>query len=246
MTIQPVESEASEVQALTEAAAQAEGAILNDHAAMLKEIRSWGLWSLGLGAMHLVTAGFLSAPWGILLLLVGLGSFYFRSASMFIIYAVTLAWAALSNLTSFQVGWAAFALLQLFLAYRVFQQYRRFHSVEGEIQRLVAAEPDQGVPLPGRAARFFPWLGSLLSCSSLLGFVVFFASHIIIAALGSDPTNAPAWMEFSGNLLMNLGVLGFAAALASLLSRYQPKAISILGLVAGGIMLLIQVALYFL
>ena len=72
------------------------------HAVMVKEIRSWSYWLLGLGALHLVASGFLDAPWGILLLAVGLVSFVFQEAAMFVIYGVTLAWAATSNVTGGQ------------------------------------------------------------------------------------------------------------------------------------------------
>jgi hypothetical protein len=93
---------------IKEEEAQPNNIVKNNYAAMLKEIRSWGFWSLGLGAVHLVTSGFLSAPWGVLLIIVGLASFYFRTASMFIIYAVTLAWAALSNLLGLDFAWIFF------------------------------------------------------------------------------------------------------------------------------------------
>ncbi|MDI7274626.1 MAG: hypothetical protein QME94_01470, partial [Anaerolineae bacterium] len=64
------------------------------HALMVREIRSWGFWLLGLGALHLVLSGFLSAPWGILLGVVGLASFIFHDSAMFVVYGTTLVWAA--------------------------------------------------------------------------------------------------------------------------------------------------------
>ena len=45
---------------------QSELETLADYAKMLKDLRSWGFWSLGLGLMHLIGSGFLSAPWGLI------------------------------------------------------------------------------------------------------------------------------------------------------------------------------------
>lgn len=216
------------------------------HAAMLKEIRSWGLWSLGLGALHVISSGFLSAPWGVLLIIVGLASFYFRTASMFILYAVTLTWAGLSNLAAMQGGWIFFGLVQFYFAYRVFQQYRRFRDIEGEYIQSTSMEVNSDVVKKDRAARFFPWLGSLLSCSSILGLVIFFVAIIVIMAQTQDPASVPNYFNFVGGLVENVGVLGFAISLAALLSKYRPKAAAIVGLVFGALTLLAELAIYFL
>jgi hypothetical protein len=74
--------------------------VVQAHEKMLKEVRSWGYVSLGLGALHLISSGFtgLSAPWGVLLIAIGLTSFYFKEAAMFVIYGTTLGWAALTNI----------------------------------------------------------------------------------------------------------------------------------------------------
>ena len=81
--------------------------------AMRKDVRSWGIWSLGLGGLHVVASGFLSAGWGILLVIVGGGSFLFQDAAMYVIYATTLAWAAISNLMGGAGSWIAQSIVQV-------------------------------------------------------------------------------------------------------------------------------------
>ena len=219
---------------------QSNSSVINGHAAMLQEIRSWGLWSLGLGALHLVTSGFLSAPWGILLIIVGLGSFYFRSASMFVVYAVTLGWAAFSNLISFEIGWVGFALYQFFLAFRVFQQYRLFRDIEGEYN----AQSDQVLPNP--AYRFFPWLGSLFGCSSILAFVMIVLIVLVLAIASEGQASIPDYFVFLEGLAVNFGILGASIGLASLLSKYHRKPLAIIGLISGVLTVLLEMALVYL
>jgi hypothetical protein len=207
---------------------------------MFEKIRSWGMWSLLLGALHIFTSGFLSAPWGILLILVGLASFYFRSASMFVIYAATLGWAALSNVRSFDVGWVGFSLYQFFLAFRVFQDYRTFREVD-------AAQTEPGQPSTDRAARFFPWLAPAFGCSSIIGLVLILMTVIVmmVAAEGNN-ISIPESLSFLEGLAVNFGVLGAAIGLASVLSRYPHKALGIVGIVAGTLTILLEMALIYL
>jgi hypothetical protein len=240
----PEETKMDEIQPEGEGIIQADTDTRDAYAKMLKENRSWGFWLLGIGILHIVTSGFLSAPWGIMLILVGLASFYFRTASMFIVYAVTLSWAAISNIMSLETGWIFFAAFQVFLAIRVFQQYRQFRGVEDEYFRLI---PDDVMKKPSkRAARFFPWLGSILGCSSIIGLILVFLAVIVFVVAAENATEVPGTFGFIEGLIVNFGILGFALSLGSLLSAYRPKAAAIVGLVASIITLLFEVVLFFL
>lgn len=217
-------------------------AVNYSHAAMLAEIRSWAFWSLGLGALHLITSGFLSAPWGILLVIVGLGSFFFQSASMFIIYAITLAWAGLSNVLSLETGWIFFGLYQFYLAFRVFQKFRLFHNMEKEASELTVID---SAPKE-RADQFFPWLGSFFGCSSIVGFVLLILAAIFIAVGSNGTATPPDYFGFIEGLIVNFGVLGASIGLASLLSKYKLKALAWIGLIAGVVTVLLEYAIIFL
>ena len=66
--------ENGEMQMSEEEMVQALDGLVKARAILLKENRSWGLWLLIMGVIHVATTGFLSAPWGIILILVGLGN----------------------------------------------------------------------------------------------------------------------------------------------------------------------------
>jgi hypothetical protein len=53
-------------------------------------------------------------------------------------------------------------------------------------------------------------------------------------------------LGFLEGLVVDFGVLGFAIALASLLSGYRPKAVAIIGLITGLLTMVLEYALYFL
>jgi len=159
---------------------------------------------------------------------------------------VTLAWAALSNLIGFDIGWVIFALFQIYLAFRIFHQYRRFQNIESEYIKITANGTNAGTSSTDQAARLFPWIGSLLSCSSIIGlFLMMFI--VIMIAIGTEGTSdPPGYISFVEGLIVNFGVLGFSVSLSSLLSKFRPKALAIVGLVAGILTLVIELAFIFL
>jgi hypothetical protein len=238
--------EHSEAQMTEEEANQALNALVGARAVLFKENRSWGIWLLIMGVIHVLTSGFLSAPWGIMLVLVGLGSFLFKSASMFIIYAVTLSWAAISNLVSLETNWIIFALLQLFFAYRTFRQFGRFSKLESTYNDLLAAVEGDGSATINRTATWFPWLGLLLGCLSIFGQILLFSIVIVLAVFSQGGETVPGYVDFLFDLLLNAGVLGFSVGLASVLANYRPRPVAIIGMVGGALTLIFHLALVFL
>jgi hypothetical protein len=215
---------------------------LTSQTAMLKQIRSWGIWSLILGTAHILASGFFSASWGILLLMIGLASFAFRTASMFIVYFVILAWVAFNNILSGASGWMIFAMLQLYFAVSVFLQFRRFRQMELRLDQTEEDNADVKALTLERSKLFFPWISPIFSCSSMLGIVFLFVVGIVI---GATHTTWIKYWAFAVDLMMNLGVLGFAVGLASLLSRYHPKLLAIIGMIVGLLIMILDIALFF-
>jgi len=207
---------------------------------MLKEIRSWGYWSLGLGVLHIVSSGFLNSAWGILLLIVGLASFYFRSASMFIIYTITLAWAAFSNLVSMNVEWMILAAVQIYFAFRTFKDFRRFSKIENKLINVSQSDINSEIlTINKRSEKGFPWIGPLLGCSSvIICFATFFLAFFVIDEVSVQNMTYPAYYTFLTALMEIIAILGFAVSLASLISKHKPKLLNIAGSVIGGVLVL--------
>lgn len=213
--------------------------IYSYHEKMLRQLRSWGFILLFLGAVQVFTSDFLSTTWGFLLIFVGVSSFYFRSPAMFIIYGSTLAWAAISNSFSGSGGWVAFSLLQVFFSFQTFRQYFHFRPKTPASRNMV--DGDLAV-LPDKAAKPFPWLSLLFGSVSLIGFVTTLLAAIIFINI-SATGEIPPFISFIEGLVIDFAVIGFAAGLASLLSRYKYKLISIIGMIAGALTLLFEVGL---
>jgi hypothetical protein len=215
-----------------EAGSERTEAIFINTTRMMNEIRSWAFWSLGLGAMSLFSAGILSSPWGVLLIIVGAGSFFFPSASMFVIYSATLGWAGFSNIIGLNSFWIFLGIYQVYLAYQVFRKYRFYRDTEDVSQTAQAS----------RASRVFPWFSAFFGCIAFIGLVLS-VLIVFLVAIGSKGTRtAPAYFDFIIGLTENLGVLAVATGAASLLSKYRSKVLAIVGIVAG----VLTVGLYFL
>jgi hypothetical protein len=212
---------------------------------MRKEIRSWALWCGILGIVQLVTGG-LSDAWGAMLLLVAVASLVFQAPAIFVVYGITLAWAAISNITSGSTQWIVFALLQVYFAFRLFVDFRRYRRVL-DIYRTpegatLAPRPQ---PVMGRPAKIFPWLGAVLSGIALAVFLICF---VVIVLFSRSPAYASYrnGISFTIDFMVNLGLLGLALGVGSLLSRYRFKVASILAIVLGGLLLAITLLLKFL
>jgi len=115
--------------------------------AMRRDIRSWGGWMIVLGIISFISAGFLDSAWGILLVVVGLGSFVFRTPALYIVYGITLVWAAINNALLSSGAWAVFSLVQLVMAVQIFGQFRRFNAAYQAGLRQ-AAKPTEAAPSP--------------------------------------------------------------------------------------------------
>ncbi len=214
------------------------------HQKMIKDIRNWGLFMLLIGVVQMISFGFLSNTWGLLLIGVGLASFYFRSVAMFAIYGTTLGWAAISNFLSGSGAWSLFSVLQVVFA---FQTFRQFFQLRKTLRWANSHEDElQGEDFSvDKAARPFPWLSFLFGGVSIFGFVIVFLGVIIFTGV-SGGTELPSFIGFAEGLVIDLAVLGLAIGLASILLNYKNKALSIIGMIGGALVLLIEVGFNFL
>ena len=215
------------------------------HEAMQRDIRSWGKWLIGLGIFHLIAAGKLDASWGAMLILLGAVSFLFTSPSMYVVYAITMAWAGVTNLIDSGLGWSVFALFQFYLTFRIGQKYYFFRKaglVEEEL--LAATSGEEKKPL---APRLFPWLGLISSAFLLVGLLALILTALVLYGYFevSDDSLASMIWDFTFGAVVSLAVVFWGVNLSSILSRYRPRFLPWLGLffssVTLGLFLLILV-----
>jgi hypothetical protein len=209
---------------------------------MLREIRSWGILLLIIGVIQVVSAEFLSNTWGLLLIIVGLASFYFRSPAMFVVYGTTLSWAAVSNALSGAGTWGMFSILQVFFAFLTFRQYFQFRSQIADSQFSLESTQEERLRID-KAAKPFPWISFSLGSISLLGMVTVIVAIFLYVAM-TNSEEIPAFLIYSEGLTIDFAVLGFATGLASLLTKYKFKVLSIIGMVTGILVLMIEIALF--
>jgi len=211
----------------------------HDYAKMKKDIRSWGFWLIGIGVVSLVLSFLLDPSWGLMLMIVGVSSFYFCESAMFVVYGSILAWAAISNLMAGPL-WAVFAVFQGILAFKVFRQFGKYRKAEKIYRYHHKMGRTGGAPIPERGARMFPWLSaaaSVLSIGILLGVV----GGMAVSPVVEEDLTVMSGLDWAAVFAVNLGVLGLALGMASLLSGHKQKAPSVAGVVIGGLVVLITV-----
>ena len=211
------------------------------YAKMLREIRNWGIVLLILGAIQLFSSGF-ENTWAILLIIVGLSSFYFRSPAIFVTYGTTMVWAAISNALSGSSGWLFFSLFQVYLAYTIFRQFFQFRTIFNSSPNLESENALETQIYPDKAARPFPWASFFLGLISFIGIITAFLGAILYVGLSGNE-QIPAFLGLIEGLSIIFAVWGFSMGLAAILSKYQYKVFSIIGMVASGLVLVIEVGL---
>jgi len=211
---------------------------------MQSDLRGWGWALVVLGIVHLVATNFLSLPHGLLLIAVGLLSFLVREASMYILYAVMLAWAAIGNLMAFSAaaGWAFFGVFQVILSVQVFQRFFVYKKVQVDHNASLASDELQDAsPPPGRTDQIFPLGSIILGSWGLLGIVCGYGIIFVMGA--AEQTGMIDVAGFGVDVALIMGVLGFALGLAAILADSPRRVLSIIGTVAGGLTMVTAIGL---
>ncbi len=205
-----------------------------------RETRSWGTWLILMGFLQMVNAQGLS-PWGVVLIIVGAASFYFREAPMLVVYAVTVGWAGVNNvLFTTTIFWKGFAVLQAWIVFLLFRQFWQFQRAEKLAAEEATASPAETTALPAspRTARWFPLIALLLGGGALLLFVAALGSAFVLHNRDLLPL-----ITLLETFAVNTAVLGVATGLAGWLGIVSNKWASIVGCLAGGLTLVAELAI---
>jgi len=210
-------------------------------------IRFWGYLSIGLGILQIIRLDALSIAWGLLLALVGVGVLYYQTSPVFIVDAVVTLWAGSLNLFSGSTLWVLFGLAQILAGFMVFNDYYRYRNPEDQyFSRFQSWEMFKTSYY--RAGQGFPLLGFIIG---LLALVAFLGSVISLFFVGTAPTeillsgSLPGIYGLVFNLSQALAVLSVGLCLAALLSKFDRRRLTILGVVFGGLVILVNIALSF-
>lgn len=210
-----------------------------EYAKMKKDIRSWGFWLVGIGIVSMVLSFMLDPSWGLILMLVGLSSFYFSESPMFIVYGSLLSWAAVTNLMGGTLG-VIFAVFQVIIAFKIFRQYGKWNKVEKTYRYHYKMKRINKPPTPERGVKFFPWMSAVLSIVSIAALLGVAGGVAVSPVAGDDPT-VMSGLDWVALFAVNLAALGLALGIASLLSKYKQKAPSVAGVVIGGLVLVFAI-----
>lgn len=214
------------------------------HYLMLKEIRFWGLVLFAIGLVHLFASGFLNAPWEMILALVGLAALVFKSSALFLVSAVSLVLVSVTNLVSLQPLAIIFAFIQLFMAMRNIRAFRKYFPMETIFLQSAIPMLEEDQQLIKRAAFHFPRLSLIFGSLSFIGTKVLLIAAVLFIVSSQSAAAMPDWFPYLEILLINLGGLGLAMSLASIVCKFPRRWLAILALIASLLSIVFQVLLF--
>jgi hypothetical protein len=160
---------------------------------------------------------------------------------MLIVYAVTVGWAGLNNLFfTTTTYWKIFAIFQAWIVYTLVRQFWQFRRAQKYAAKTTTILPGENptASTPSRTERWFPWFTLLLGGVALLIFIAVLASAFVLRSRSLLPL-----LNVLEPLAINMAVLGLATGLASGLTITSNKWVSIVGSVASGLTLLVELAI---
>lgn len=98
-------------------------------------------------------------------------------------------------------------------------------------------------PRPKLAARSYPWIGSLLRCSEMIGLDVILIVVMVISIETEGMGTIPEYLGFLKGLTVIFTVLDFSVDLSSLRAKFQPKWLGIFGIDFSLLTLSIEIGL---
>ena len=93
---------------------------------MVKRIQSWAVFLLIFGVILLFSNQGEINGWAIALIFSGILSLLFKTRDIFVLNAVIVFWAAFSNITSGNLYWMLFSLIQVYVGISNFQGFLPF------------------------------------------------------------------------------------------------------------------------
>jgi hypothetical protein len=209
---------------------------------MRKSIRAWGWWSLGWSVFSVFGS---NMPWAVVLVTIGLMSFYFYDVSaVFLVYAGVLLWAALWNLlVSGEVGWVIMGVIQVVCTGFAFRVYRRFRNAKANHNAKLLAQAPSSSSSGNRESRM-AWLALFLGTFSLVGLCGFIPAGLALYDLDSAAAERLIGAVF--DVIFDLGVLGIPVGIAAFSAGCRSKAAAAGGIALGvlsALVLIISVAM---
>jgi len=200
---------------------------------VIRSIRRMSGWLLAWGVFNMIVPSFDSA-FGLVLIITGLVNHVFGVPAVLLIQVILFVYAAVFNLI---VGVSIAYTFSILLALSIVQMIRLYRQACSlELDPSISSSSSFTISSLGaaeaKAARFFPLGAFLGAAGSWLGFIA--AAVLGYIVIGPSIEFETPWLfDFAIGFFIELGVLAFALGLASLISGYRYKLLSIMAVLAG-------------
>ena len=193
-----------------------------------KEVRNTGIALIILGIIHMIFSGFLSFTWGIILIVLGIISFFYRSRKMILTFGISLILVGalnlldgiLASLEGISAGWAIFGVFQIIWG---IQEINRFREIKENPKYL-------------NLEKGFAWYGLRI------GFFIMVVNWILNYFVINQ--EATAWATFVEFFIISV-IFTFVTSIIHL-KFYKQETFAIISLVISLLMILTMVIMFIL
>jgi hypothetical protein len=88
-----------------------------------KDIKGWSNALIIIGIISMIFAGFLSWVWGIILIILGVFSFFILEPAMYIVFGVTIILLGVINSITTSAGWGIYSIFQFVIGLFILKHY---------------------------------------------------------------------------------------------------------------------------
>jgi hypothetical protein len=207
---------------------------------MVKRIQSWAVFLLIFGVILLVSTQGEINNWAIALIFSGILSLLFKTRGIFVLNAVIVFWAAFSNITSGNLYWMLFSLIQVYVGISIFRDFHRFKDINHSELLDSDLENIKNIRQT-KAEKFIPLLGFLLGSLALVSLIIFYVIMISVTITyeGVFPTDG---LYSIALLLVGISqtssLVAFSMSLSALLCKYPKIMLPILGMICSTLVIL--------
>jgi hypothetical protein len=162
-----------------------------------KDIQGWGKALIFIGILSFIFSGFLDFLWGVILVILGIISFFILEPAMYIIFGCVIIMLGIINSLTTSTGWSVYSLFQFIIGFFILRSYFNYR----EYYKIVHQ----------KSSKFF-----------IMSIVLFFMSlatligSLTMASMGYQEAKS---IEIIFQLSSYLAIIGTATGLASILTE---------------------------
>lgn len=100
-----------------------------------KDLKGWCRALILIGIISLLVPNFLSPVWGVILIILGILTFFIIEPAMYLVFSSIIIMLGISNSITSSVGWSIFSVIQIIIGFYIFKSYFNYKDYYNFIEK---------------------------------------------------------------------------------------------------------------